>query len=325
MRDRKIKDEIPSQKADSSDVEETKPSTAEGSGIEEDTVIPWHTVIGEGTDEDIKNHLRGEVGKLTATINSDKNCLISLYHTNDSISSWDADRVFRALQDENADHKKDVLLFLVSSGGSIEPAYQISKICKGYANSTFKALVPRHAKSAATLIALGADEIHMGMMSELGPIDPQLGNLPALGVKRSLEIIASICHKYPNSSDVFAGYLGSKLTIEQIGYSDRVCESAVQYAVRLLEKKEKVSEHAGKIAYDLVYEYKDHGFVIDLEEARSHLGSSWIISESNEIGFAEKVYQLFNMVNLWLEILKGKRLLVVGSLLDGMMILDKKK
>ena len=43
---------------------------------------------------------------------------------------------------------------------------------------------------------------------------------------------------------------------------------------------------AEKIANDLVYEYKDHGFVIDIEEARDHMGSSWIISDSPEIAFA---------------------------------------
>jgi ClpP class serine protease len=35
-------------------------------------------------------------------------------------------------------------------------------------------VVPDQAKSAATLIALGADEILMGPASDLGPIDPQI-------------------------------------------------------------------------------------------------------------------------------------------------------
>ena len=165
----------------------------------------------------------------------------------------------------------------------------------------------------------------MGTMGELGPIDPQLGDLPALGVKRSLEIIAGICQRFPKSSEAFARYLGTTLTIEQIGYSDRVCQSAVQYAERLLQKKEKVRDMAEKIANDLVYEYKDHGFVIDIEEARDHMGSSWIISDSPEIAFAEKVNQLFNQVNLFLEIGKKERLLVVGSMMDDSLIWDLPK
>jgi ClpP class serine protease len=37
-----------------------------------------------------------------------------------------------------------------------------------------RVIVPNIAKSAATLFALGADEILMGYLSELGPIDPQV-------------------------------------------------------------------------------------------------------------------------------------------------------
>lgn len=41
--------------------------------------------------------------------------------------------------------------------------------------------MPLKANSAATLIALGADEIVMGPFSELGPIDPSLGIRRRLG------------------------------------------------------------------------------------------------------------------------------------------------
>ncbi len=59
--------------------------------------------------------------------------------------------------------------------------------------------VPRRAKSAATLISLG-DEIHMGELSELGPIDPQVGKprLPVLSLRSSaLECIATLCKNIP--------------------------------------------------------------------------------------------------------------------------------
>jgi hypothetical protein len=41
-------------------------------------------------------------------------------------------------------------------------------------NRKFRVVVPNIAKSAATLLALGADQILMGYCSELGPIDPQV-------------------------------------------------------------------------------------------------------------------------------------------------------
>jgi len=54
--------------------------------------------------------------------------------------------------------------------------------------------------------------------------------------------LRSIGNRFPKSSEAFAKYLGAKLTIEQIGYCDHISESAVQYAERLLKKKDEISE-----------------------------------------------------------------------------------
>src|SRR5207237_1433387 len=145
--------------------------------------------------------------------------------------------IYSALMQFNKNKDKDVLLFLLSPGGSIEPAYQISTLCKSYSKNKFVTAVPRQAKSAATLIAIGSDEIHMGVLGHLGPIDQQLGGLPALGVVQAIERIASLTEKFPGSSEMFSKYLKLALTVEQIGYCERISESAVQYATRLLATK----------------------------------------------------------------------------------------
>ncbi len=298
---------------------------AEGDKVTADAAeeIPINSpsYIGSTKTDDILKRLQGEISRIVKKHfreQAAEMCFLSLFDIKTSIDSWDADRIFKALKEENPDKKKNVLLFLVSHGGRIEPAYQITKICKKYSLSNFNVVVPRRAKSAATLIAIGADHVHMGPLGELGPIDPQLDGLPALGVRRSLEIIASICAKNPKSSEAFAKYLGSKLSIEQIGYCDRVSESAVQYAERLLVKKPGINEvDAHKIAWQMVNEYKDHGFVIDVEEAREHLGESWIHSDSPEIQFGEEIYELLTGISFMLELVKKQRLLVVGSLLRG--------
>ena len=103
------------------------------------------------------------------------------------------------------------------------------------------------AKSAATLIALGADEIHMGLLGELGPIDPQIDNLPALGVKRALETLAVLAQQTPGASDMFADYLARTVRIDQIGYYERLAESAVQYAERLIRTQTDLATKANEI------------------------------------------------------------------------------
>ena len=70
-------------------------------------------------------------------------------------------------------HQHDELdLILHSPGGSAEATEQIVD----YLRSTFRhvrVFIPVAAMSAATMLALSADEIWMGSYSQLGPIDPQ--------------------------------------------------------------------------------------------------------------------------------------------------------
>src|SRR3990172_6802635 len=67
-------------------------------------------------------------------------------------------------------------LIIHSPGGDGNTAEKIVDMCRSYlpTKGQFKVIVPNKAKSAATLIALGADEIIMGYSSELGPIDAQI-------------------------------------------------------------------------------------------------------------------------------------------------------
>ena len=247
--------------------------------------------------------------------------VVALFDADGSIGTFEADRIFTALTRMDGSTQEDVLLVLLSRGGSVEPAYQISKLCRSHAPGTFSVAVPRQAKSAATLIAIGADQIHMGPLSHLGPIDPQLGGLPALGVVQALESIAALAEKFPGSADMLSRYLRMVLTVEQIGYCQRISESAMQYAERLLSTKPSLKSRAKEIARELVYEYKDHGFVIDADEARAHLGEEWILLDSPEARFAEKLYRLYEEVNLGLRLLKNSRLLLVGEVTSDFMIL----
>jgi hypothetical protein len=64
-------------------------------------------------------------------------------------------------------------LMINSPGGSGEAAEKIIEMCREHCTSMFRVIVPNYAKSAATMITLGADVIVMGYPSELGPIDPQ--------------------------------------------------------------------------------------------------------------------------------------------------------
>lgn len=66
-------------------------------------------------------------------------------------------------------------IFLCSNGGSGTVPWRLVSLFREYAKE-FGVLIPYRAYSAATLLALGADEIVMHPFAELGPIDPTVTN-----------------------------------------------------------------------------------------------------------------------------------------------------
>jgi hypothetical protein len=87
--------------------------------------------------------------------------------------SVEADDVHALMECCHSVPGQELDLIIHSPGGSPEAAEQMVN----YLRTQFdyiRAFVPLQAKSAATMLALGCDEIVLGLHSELGPIDPQI-------------------------------------------------------------------------------------------------------------------------------------------------------
>jgi ClpP class serine protease len=73
------------------------------------------------------------------------------------------------------DLSKGLAIVINSPGGLGLAAERIIQACRAYSGTgEYWAIVPGKAKSAATMICLGAKKILMGPTSELGSIDPQI-------------------------------------------------------------------------------------------------------------------------------------------------------
>lgn len=247
--------------------------------------------------------------------------ILTLYDTSIMIKS-DADHIYNAINGFEVD-TKPLLLILHSNGGDIGSAYLIGQLCREHSNGNFSVSIPRQAKSAATLLSCAADTIHMGSLSELGPIDPQIHNLPALGLKSSIEHIAQLVKKTPESAEMFAKYLHYSLKPIDLGYYERVAESAVQYAEKLLDThKDKLANAITKIAYDLVYTYKDHSFVIDIKEAIAIFGDSTIKIGTVEYKIGNLIYKELSIIENLFSYL-GYQFYLIGSLTSEPIIRKK--
>lgn len=273
--------------------------------------LVYNTKKPDDTKPIIAKHLKSLIDKFPS---KDKYNILFLYDDSGQIDRYTSNQIYSALSGRGNNKDKTLLLILYSLGGLVESAYLISKCCQEYCKK-FVVAIPRQAKSAATLLAMGADEIHMGLMSELGPIDPQIGRYPALGLGYAVEYLASLCKRYPESSDMFAKYLSLSLDLRHLGYLERVSESAAQYAERLLKNKKLPSgQTPASIAGRLVYSYKDHHFVIDRKEAETFLGTDFVKHDTEEYKIADSIHKSLEGVTLAFKVFKKIDFSIVGSL-----------
>jgi len=101
-----------------------------------------------------------------------------------SISIDDSEAVLRAIRLTPPEQPIDIILH--TPGGLVLAAEQIAKALverKGKVT----VFVPHYAMSGGTLIALAADEIVMDANAVLGPVDPQLGDMPAASIIKVVE------------------------------------------------------------------------------------------------------------------------------------------
>src|SRR5579884_2606177 len=99
------------------------------------------------------------------------------------INIEDSEEVLRAVQLTDADVPIDLILH--TPGGLVLATEQIAHALVAH-RAPVTVFVPHYAMSGGTLLALAADEIVMAPHAVLGPLDPQVGQLPAASVMRAV-------------------------------------------------------------------------------------------------------------------------------------------
>jgi ClpP class serine protease len=96
----------------------------------------------------------------------------------------DAEDVLRAIRMTDRDVPIDFVLH--TPGGLVLAAVQIARALREHP-AKVTAFVPHYAMSGGTLICLAANEIVMSPHAVLGPVDPQLGQMPAASLIKVVE------------------------------------------------------------------------------------------------------------------------------------------
>ena len=122
--------------------------------------------------------------------------VIAMIHRQDTVSLFgvpvsssigieDSEAVLRAIRLTPPDQPIDLILH--TPGGLVLAAEQIALALLERPGKV-TVFVPHYAMSGGTLIALTADEIVMDPHAVLGPVDPQIGDMPAASIVKLLQM-----------------------------------------------------------------------------------------------------------------------------------------
>jgi ATP-dependent protease ClpP protease subunit len=172
---------------------------------------------------------------------------------------------------------KPLDLLLHTPGGDVDAAEKLIALLRGTVgeDGKLRIIVPDYAKSAGTLMALGANSVVMSDSSELGPIDPQItlkdGN--ANDVNHSVltylnAYAAAEAALRAKPDDLPSRIMFEKFDPTMVRKFSSVKERARLFAENLLKRR---GANFSKIANDLmdVSTYPSHGQMIGWEAARN--------------------------------------------------------
>ena len=207
------------------------------------------------------------------------------------------DKVYAARKQFDNIDKLDLLLD--HYGGNLEAAYQLVVFLRNRCQ-TLRVFIPDFAKSASTLVALGADELWMSDSAEIGPLDAQIQDphdpdryISALDEFRSVDYLRTHSFEMINEFAKMLKRTTSLATKDRLrlgieyttqlmaplyqnvdplhfGGSHRSVEMGMEYGRRVMSRyayRDWPAAEINELLRSLTWDYPSHSFVIDYVEA----------------------------------------------------------
>lgn len=173
--------------------------------------------------------------------------------------------------------KEEVDLLIESLGGDGIASWRIISLLRTRFRKV-NVLIPHSAFSAATLLALGADQIIMGKFGCLGPIDPQITVRKKDGTTQQFayeDIVAFLEFAkkeggLTEQSHLEKAFTKLSETVEPavLGFANRASFLATAIGEKLLQKHMQDKVQAGDIARKLNKNFFNHGHALSRDEAK---------------------------------------------------------
>ena len=187
------------------------------------------------------------------------------------INIEDSEQVLRAIRMTPPDMPIDLIVH--TPGGLALAATQIANALVRH-RGPVRVIVPHYAMSGGTLLALAADEIIMDPNAVLGPVDPQIGQMPAASILKVLE------RKDLKDMD--------DQTIILADIAQKAIDQMKSYLIWLLTQNGMEKEKAEGIAEELATGKYTHDYPLTVEYLKS-LG----LNVNTEV--PEEVYDLMEL------------------------------
>lgn len=128
------------------------------------------------------------------------------------------------------EHIKGLDFIIHTPGGSITATESIVHYLRTIFRDDIRVFVPQIAMSAGTMIACASKTIFMGKESNIGPIDPQFGGIPAHGVLEEFQEAINQVKENPASLPIWQTLI-SKYNPTFLGE----CQKAIDLSTELVE------------------------------------------------------------------------------------------
>lgn len=241
-------------------------------------------------------------------------------------SIHDSDKTGFMTCSSGIDRSKGLDLILHTPGGDVAATESIVSYLHSLYDGDIRAIVPQIAMSGGTLIAMSCKEILMGRQSSLGPVDPQIGGMPAQGIIEEFNqakndiaensasaslwqpiigkywptLITSCQHAISWSNELLNGFLTQCMLANE---DENIRKDKIEKITKLFGKQSASKSHNRHISKEKA---RDVGLVItDLEEDQElqdlvltlhhaltltfmHTGATKIIENQNGVAYIQK-------------------------------------
>lgn len=215
------------------------------------------------------------------------------YQSVEAFSLTDSDKNGFMAAVQGLDRELGLDLVLHTPGGDMAATESLVDYLRNMFDRDVRAIIPQLALSAGTMVACSCRQILMGKHSSLGPIDPQIGGVPAHGIVEEVQSAMADIKKDPNWAAIWQPII-AKYHPTLIGEAQKTIKWSEEMVQKWLETGMfHGDKDAHSKAQQVVKELGDHAL---MKSHARHISPAQAITIGLNVEFIEEKQSLQDAV-----------------------------